>query len=341
MRKNCGLRIWEPGVGATTRQSIESVEPAGGSEVAERTVIARSIGSRAAKALRPGTTGRVLASFPRVCDLVTDAEAVIALACREAEKGPLTVLLDPGPTGELMEKLPPGTAFQTRMGGLRLTPGSLPPVRVDLSGAAHWESRLHWEALQPRSKQIRSSAKTVSRVMRQAQGIRSELRWERRLSQASGAVLKAQNARDWHELGAAIHDLCGLGEGLTPQGDDWVAGWLLGTRLVESSGPSGWASRVLCALVLDAANERTTVLSCAFLACASARGAPESWHLLLSQMAQYPVDECALDGATRRILSQGATSGRAMLEGFLAGLGSPSAPHPPIRSENTVSLAME
>jgi hypothetical protein len=74
------------------------------------------------------------------------------------------------------------------------------------------------------------------------------------------------------------------------------------------------------ALVLEVATERTTVLSRAFLACAAAGEAPESWHLLLGHMAQEPVDERALDDVTRRILSHGATSGRAMLEGFLAGM---------------------
>ena len=341
MRKNCGLRIEEQEVGADLRRAVMDGGSVGGNEVAGLTVIARSIGSRAVTALHPGATGRVLATFSRFCHLVTEKGDIVILAWDWAERGPLTVLLEAGPAGDLWSLLATSTAFQVTMGGLWLSRRNSPPVRVDLSGAAHWESRLHWEALQPRSEQIRSSAKTVYRVMRQAQGRRSDLRWESRLSQASGAVLKARRARDWNELRAAIHNLCGLGEGLTPQGDDWLAGWLLGTRLVESSGPSDWASEVLGALVLDAASERTTVLSRAFLACAAAGEAPESWHLLLGQMAQDPMDECALDGATRRIISHGATSGRAMLEGFLAGFGSPSTPRPAIRGGNTVSFAME
>jgi Protein of unknown function (DUF2877) len=93
--------------------------------------------------------------------------------------------------------------------------------------------------------------------------------------------------------------------------------------------------------VLDAASERTTVLSRAYLACAAAGEAPESWHLLVDQMAQDSVDERAVDGVTRRILSHGATSGRATLEGFLAGLSSGPAPRPPIRGERTLSIALE
>jgi hypothetical protein len=309
--------------------------------MSERTVIARSIGSRAATVLRPGTTGRVLASFPRVCDLVTDDGAVIAIAESGAEKGPLTVLFGPDRAGGLMEGLPPGAGFQVGKGELRLTPSSLPRVRVDLSGAACWEARLHWEALQPRHQQIRSSAGLASRTAREARGLESGPRWERRLNQASEAILQAQRAGDWNAMRAAVRDLCGLGEGLTPQGDDWLAGWLQGTRLVASGDPIGWASGVLGALVLDVASKRTTILSRAFLACAAAGEAPESWHLLLSQMAQNPVDELALEGATRTILSHGATSGRATLEGFLAGLSSGLVPRPPIRGERTLSIAME
>jgi hypothetical protein len=72
-------------------------------EVNEGRVNALSIGIRAARALGPGTTRRVLASFSRGFDLVTDGGAVVILAWDGAERGPMTVLLEPCATGD-----PPG-----------------------------------------------------------------------------------------------------------------------------------------------------------------------------------------------------------------------------------------
>jgi hypothetical protein len=94
-------------------------------------------------------------------------------------------------------------------------------------------------------------------------------------------------------------------------------------------------------MVVEAASRRTTLLSRAFLACAAAGEASESWHVLLGHMTRDPSDEHAIKGATEAILSHGATSGAAMLEGFLAGLGLASAPRPPILGENAQRVGME
>jgi hypothetical protein len=272
-------------------------------------------------ALRPGATGRVLASFSRLCDLVTDKGDVVVLAWGGTEQGPLTVLLEPDPEGDLRPGLTTGDAFQVGVGELWLTRNSLPAVRVDLSGAAPWDARLHWEALQPRHEQIRTSSRIVSRVVTQARSAGSGPRWQGCLNQATEAVLRAQPLGDRGALRAAAQELCGLGEGLTPQGDDWLAGWLLGLRLAGPVNASDRTPGPLGEMVLEVAIGRTTVLSQAFLACAAAGEAAESWHMLLSQMARDRADERAVEGATHTILAHGATSGAAMLEGFLAGLG--------------------
>ena len=68
---------------------------------------ARSISLRAARILRPGVGGRVLASFERVCDLVTDSGEVVALVWGGIGNGPLNVVLAHGPG----VSLPAGTRF--------------------------------------------------------------------------------------------------------------------------------------------------------------------------------------------------------------------------------------
>jgi hypothetical protein len=56
-------------------------------------IFASSISFRAANTLRPGVTGRVLASFTRVCDLITGDGAVVALVWNGVGNGPLNVVL--------------------------------------------------------------------------------------------------------------------------------------------------------------------------------------------------------------------------------------------------------
>jgi len=253
----------------------------------------------------------------------------------------MTVLLESFAAGDLGAAAGAGLAFVVGREELRLLRSSSPSVRVDLSSAARWNAALPWEALQARREPIRNSAMVVSRAVTEAQKDTAGLRWKSPLTQAAAEVLGARRRSDPIALRAAIEGLCGLGEGLTPQGDDWLAGWLLGLRLAEPMDASGLAPGTTAAMVTEAAYSRTTLLSRAFLACAAAGEAMESWHVLLSQMARDPADERDLESATRTILEHGATSGAAMLEGFLAGLGSPSAPRPPILGENTQSVAME
>jgi hypothetical protein len=291
---------------------------------------ASSIGRRAAESLQSGTVGWVLASFTRVCDLVTDGGAIVTLAQSGFERGPLTILLEPNAAGDLSTLFLAGAPFAVGMKELRISGSSARQVAVDFSGAAGWEPGLRWEMLQLRRAQIRNNARIASRVVTERSTARAGAHWESRLHEAVLEVLEAHHRRHPDELRIAIMALCGLGEGLTPQGDDWLAGWLLGLRLAEPTATESRESESLGALVLDVAAGRTTLLSQAFLACAAEGEAAESWHLLLSQMALHPTQESRIEYATRSILSHGATSGAAMLEGFLAGLGAVPDPafHP-------------
>ena len=89
---------------------------------------ARSISLRAARVLRPGIGGRVLASFERVCDLVTDAGEVVALVWGGIGNGPLNVVL-PGDRGPGVA-LPAGTRFTVTEEGdvVRSEPVIVDPV---------------------------------------------------------------------------------------------------------------------------------------------------------------------------------------------------------------------
>jgi hypothetical protein len=282
---------------------------------------ANSIGRRAAETLQTGISGRVLASFRSTSNLVTIDGAVVTLAQSGSERGPMTLLLEPNAAGHLSVLFRCDASFDVGLREVRFSGTDKGQAIVDFADAEIWEPRLPWETLRLQREHIRESAEIVAHTATAGSETRAGPLWESRLSRAEINVLEAHRRRDVDALRIALMILCGLGEGLTPQGDDWVAGWVLGLRLADPVSVQGLACESLGALVLDVAAGRTTHLSQAYLSCAAAGEAGESWHVLLRQMAQFPTEQAKIENAAKTILSHGATSGLAMLEGFLAGLG--------------------
>jgi hypothetical protein len=110
---------------------------------------AHSISFRAVAILRPGVTGRVLVSFERVCDLVTDGGEVVVLVWGGIGNGPLNVVLEGRPGAAL----PACVRFAA--GERLLTVGGM---TFDLTRAELWDARPDWDALLPRRAQILAAA---------------------------------------------------------------------------------------------------------------------------------------------------------------------------------------
>ena len=106
------------------------------------------------------------------------------------------------------------------------------------------------------------------------------------------------------DLAAAFSRLQGRGAGLTPSGDDVLAGILL----VGAINPA-------CRGVLDrlARSARTTALSCAYLRWAAAGQSIQPVHALLDAAAAC--DREGMRRAARSLAAVGATSGRALVAG--------------------------
>ncbi|MEP6697241.1 MAG: DUF2877 domain-containing protein [Pseudonocardiales bacterium] len=130
-----------------------------------------------------------------------------------------------------------------------------------------------------------------------------------RLNRLGGALRGRHNTED------APAALVGLGEGLTPAGDDVLAGVLLALR--HLGRPE--CADLLWASISDEVPRRTTALSAALLAAAAAGDAlPQVVDLLAALAGHRPV-EPALD----RLLAVGSTSGSDIAHGLLAGATGP------------------
>ena len=114
-------------------------------------------------------------------------------------------------------------------------------------------------------------------------------------------------------------DLAGRGPGLTPAGDDALAGYLLARRALDPAG-----ARTEAAVVLTVAR-RATGQPARSLLRAAARG--EAFEPVASMLAVLlRADGPALAAALRRLSALGATTGRAALTGLLRGLDGSAVP---------------
>jgi hypothetical protein len=108
---------------------------------------------------------------------------------------------------------------------------------------------------------------------------------------------------------ALAHRMLGAGPGLTPAGDDFLAGLLVG------SWSFGLAADTLRATVAAQARNRTTDLSAALLGSACrGESIPELTRMVLSVSGRCAEVDSALDG----LVAIGHTSGRALAAGVLA-----------------------
>lgn len=133
------------------------------------------------------------------------------------------------------------------------------------------------------------------------------------------ATLRGAIARTDHRAAAvAARSLIGLGPGLTPSGDDALAGIEAALRAL------GHPAAGFLATALDDVTERTTVVSAALLRHAARGEFTERIHRLLAALLDE--DDTALPVAIERAVAWGATSGRDCLIGVLAGLDAAAAP---------------
>ncbi|NDL55604.1 DUF2877 domain-containing protein [Phytoactinopolyspora mesophila] len=133
------------------------------------------------------------------------------------------------------------------------------------------------------------------------------------LVRQAAALLTDGLSTDRHRLGDAVDALLGLGPGLTPAGDDVLAGALTTLRAVHSRR----ADELTAAIEAAAPLSRTTTVSAGLLAyAAQGRCVPELAALLAA--LESPGGD--VQSAHRDLLTVGHTSGSALYAGVLCAL---------------------
>jgi hypothetical protein len=262
---------------------------------------------------------RVLAVFDRACNLVTQDGDVVTLVIPQVGDGPLNVVVD-GASGLFAGV---GTSAVAKLEGERLQVDGL---WVDLEGTAVWEPRPDWETLRARRTAIGSwlphlralclrHAPASSLLVLLAGSPPEDTPTHAILSAARKATAALQEgwAGDPQRLREGAADLAGLGSGLTPSGDDLLAGAMLWAWLAHPT------PEMFCRAVARVAAPRTTTLSAALLKAAARGECSAAWHALISALSEGQREGVRdkIAEAVHEILSRGATSGADSLAGFL------------------------
>lgn len=226
----------------------------------------------------------VLGCFQHVINL-TWRDTLFSLITPDVEIGPFHLVV---PSLPVFDEHPMGL-WESRQ-HLRLG-----EVVLDFSTAQVWSPYPAWTQLYP-------SASLWSLLLDYTRS----LTWPDYLRAPAAALREALESRAPDKVAAAAQALAGLGVGLTPAGDDVLAGVMMRLH-VEGRGAEA-------AVMEAAAAPLTTRLSRAFLAAARDGRVNSAWMRFLHVLHAGPAQ--ALEQALARILALGATSGADMVLGF-------------------------
>jgi hypothetical protein len=247
---------------------------------------------------------RVLGVFDRACDLVAPGGQVVALVTPDIGDGPFNIVVE-AHAGE-WSSIKPGTPAQIQESVLHIG-----GMQITLTQAIAWEPCPDWNGLRQQRAAIAQHLPKLQATVQatRTQGLLVSLE---EATRTRAGVEKALYA-GWHgglaQLQSAAKGLAGLGQGLTPAGDDFLCGLMLWAWLAHS------APREFCRVIAEVAAPRTTTLAAAFLRAASRGECSAAWHRLLRALAADAADE--LDKAVHNVLACGETSGADTLAGFL------------------------
>ncbi len=121
-----------------------------------------------------------------------------------------------------------------------------------------------------------------------------------------------ENGRPSPNVSEMARALCGRGMGLTPSGDDMLAGWMAIGWLLNGPQPDFLAA---CQQIVTIARRQTHLLSQCWLECAANGYVAEPIGALLHALTQE--DEQQLAHSTQAVQAMGATSGYDLIQGIL------------------------
>jgi len=283
---------------------------------------------------------RVLHSFPRIVYLINERDELLALATRALGNLPFGIVVDA--EGEVFRDVRADAHVVVADARIELD-----ALAIDAARAAEWQARPDWRALREKSVDVTHLAALAAEfaprgsflelfvekispqqpVLSEAKEReeRKEKNYELLITNYFSArarapalqLIHALRTREIEKASAAARELAGLGGGLTPAGDDFILGALLGAWMRDADAEK------FCARIADAAAPRTTKLSAAFLRAAARGECTERWHSFFMAIRAENADE--MRHALNALMQTGHTSGADAFAGWVLTHTDPSA----------------
>ena len=246
-----------------------------------------------ANSLRP----RILHVFDRVCNLVNERRDVLSIVARQIGDGPFNLVVE----NDILFSEYCHIESPISIHDHQLILGDLLINRVN---AKLWPPRPDWALLRTHIVNILDQVTSLS-VTNYEPSLPAYLR-----SNLTTSIIAA----DTLPCLAAIKKLAGLGNGLTPAGDDFILGSLYAAWIIHPPE----TSRVLAEEIANTATPLTTSLSSAWLRSAGRGEAGVLWHDFFDALVSADARR-SQEGITR-IAAVGETSGADALAGFISTL---------------------
>jgi hypothetical protein len=240
-----------------------------------RRYVADLTGQTARQVLSPDSTGRILAGYSRAIYLSSAGGELLWLASRDVPMHRRGIRV-PVP----LPRPQPGSVYRVADGMLLV--GSV--AAIELNQAFIWEpsrfaaSSGHFETAVSAPEQLsvppspKGFGALLPLLLEYAAGTPLPLRapgQDRVLLSAYAAICGIAEACQREDLSALLRHaagLVGMGEGLTPSGDDYIGGVLFGLAMLQEAGASlAWCSPGLVASFVKASAARTNRISAALL----------------------------------------------------------------------------
>lgn len=299
--------------------------------MAERRLInAVSIGSYAQKILKEGAVGEVHSTFDRAFNVLISGE-LIGIGRGDVPKGPFNIVTDIGLNDSMRSLVDKGERIRLDEDLLSFRNG----LTVCLTKAEIWQPKrgvekpfeielvkrnlsLVEELASLRNEGFGQLVQHIENMISGAPFDDSQLNQIAR----SGvpdiiALVNAVKSGDTDLVGQSAKNLVGLGQGLTPSGDDLLAGFMAGLRWTVNSlnGDVNYVDEINRNIINVA--EGTTMLSKQLLTCAAYGEVNEAVEGLLKAILAGHAG--SVTTATEKVLAIGESSGVDSIVGILLG----------------------
>jgi len=240
---------------------------------------------------------RILHVFDHVCNVINKQGEILSIVSPEIRNGPFNVVIEEDVClSKYLSIKSPIYIFQNQL--------MLAGLTIDTTDAKLWNSFPNWEKLHAKRYRIFDQIRTFSLPSCPA-SIPDSM-----AINLSKAIANADNST----ARIAASQLAGLGQGLTPSGDDFIMGALLAAWIIHPAN----IAKVLAEHIAVTAASLTTSLSAAWLRSTGKGEAGSLWHHFFDALISE--NTITILDALEKLHNVGHTSGDDALAGFTSTL---------------------